>query len=413
MAIVTLEPRALRWCTGVVRTLAAVVVAAVAVAPAAAPPALAKGGATPLLGIVRKASKPQLVPLDPATLLPLGGGLPAAGAVPVWSFSPDGRQLALASQAPLRIRIVDVGEMRQRAALKLTGAGGAMKLAWLRPDRLVVVHTRPDGARIVWIDPDARRVLKRAVLDVAPGAVASGGDVVTALLPAGEGAGAARLVIATADGSLREVQLGAIPISLWAGPGSELFRRVSPGLTLDPAARRAYAVGTNGVVAEVDLDSLSVTNHVVARPFAKSLNGEELQARLIGDGTIAVAGDKYESAVDELGNETASRTPFGLRLIDVRTWTERTIDPAATGFALTAQGLLAYGSGVAAYAAGGAARFEVLTGRPVGVVQTRADRGYAWLADPKAPFRVAVIDLANGSVEREVALAPTSLLADY
>jgi len=300
-----------------------------------------------------------------------------------------------------------------------------MKIAWLRADRLVAVYSRPDGARVVWIDPQARRVLKRAVLDVAPGAIAVGGDVVAALLPPVEGPGSARLVVATADGALREVALPAIPISVWASPTGEPFTKASPALAIDPSARVAYAIGTNGVAAAVDLDSLRATTHVLGRQLAKSLNGEELQARWLGDGVLAVAGQKYDSTADPSGNETTSRTPLGLRLIDVRTWTERMIDPGATGFTLAGGGIVAYGTasssaggvsklagmGVAAYRTDGTPLFHALVGRPVGMVQAANGRAYAWIAGAAA-FHVAVVDLASGAVERQRDLPPTSLLAD-
>jgi len=410
-----------------VRTLAALVLAVVVAAPAAAVPAASAKGDAGVLGIVYKAKKPQLARLDAATLQPLGlVGLPAGGSVPVWSYSPDRGRLALGAEAPLRIRIFDVGEMSQVASMKLTGAGGVMKIAWLRANRLVAVYSRPDGARVVWIDPNARRVLKRAVLDVAPGAIAVGGDFVAALLPPVEGAGSARLVVATADGALREVALATIPISIWASPTGEPFTRVSPALAVDPTARTAYAIGTNGVAAAVDLDSLRVTTQVLGRQLAKSLNGEELQARWLGDGVLAVAGQKYESTADPSGNETSSRTPLGLRLIDVRTWSDRMIDPGATGFTLAGGGLVAYGAtsssangvsklagmGIAAYRTDGSSLFRTLGGRPVGMVQTAGGRAYAWVGG-EAAFHVAVVDLASGTVERERNLPPTSLLADF
>ena len=69
-----------------------------------------------------------------------------------------------------------------------------------------------------------------------------------------------------------------------------------------------------GKADQVILESLRVTTHVLGRQLAKSMNGEELQARWLGDGILAVAGQKYDSAVDENGNETSSQTPLGLRL---------------------------------------------------------------------------------------------------
>src|SRR5436305_14619820 len=68
------------------------------------------------------------------------------------------------------------------------------------------------------------------------------------------------------------------------------------------------------------------------------------KALRVGVVVIEVAGQKYESTADPSGNETSSRTPLGLRLIDVRTWSDRMIDPGATGFTLAGGGLVAYGA---------------------------------------------------------------------
>ena len=68
--------------------------------------------------------------------------------------------------------------------------------------------------------------------------------------------------------------------------------------------------------------------------------------------------------------------------------------------------------GLAAYGADGLQRYRLLAGRSVGMVQTDGGRAYAWL-EGATPFHVAVVDLAGGSVEREVNLPPTSLLADF
>src|SRR5205823_379219 len=144
-------------------------------------------------------------------------------------------------------------------------------------------------------------------------------------------------------------------------------------------------------------------------------------------GTLAVAGQRYASSAAANGGERVSETPLGLRLIDVRTWSERMLDRGATAMATVPGGLLAYGTtsswggegaasltgiGVAAYGMDGSARFRALAGRPVGWVQTTPDRAYAWLGEVNGRLHVAVVDLPNGSVQSELDLRPTSLLAE-
>jgi hypothetical protein len=426
------------------RFVAVVALAAVAAAPAASratrPFAPAKESTPPLVGIVWKGKKAELARLDPATLAPLGRGVPAGRPFPAWSFSPDGRRLAFGGEGLVTVRIVDVGEMSLLASLKLSGAGSVTHVAWLAPDRLLVLHSRPDGARLVWIDPDARRVLKRASLDALPAAAVSGGGLLVALVPPVTGIGPGRLAVAGADGILRLVDLPSIRVGMQVpdDQGGGAFEQITPGL--DPAGRRAYVIGTDGVAAEVDLDSLAVSTHalgparslfgrlsswLVPAAQAKAANGESLQAQWLGNGIVAVAGTSYRASTDGNGGERQSASPLGLRLVDVDAWTERLLDPGATGFSSSPQALLAFGSltewgtgaptysgmGVAAYAPDGSQRFRLLAQQPVDWVQTHAGRGYASLVDQKHPWRFAVIDLARGAIERRVSLRPTWLFA--
>jgi hypothetical protein len=113
--------------------------------------------------------------------------------------------------------------------------------------------------------------------------------------------------------------------------------------------------------------------------------------------------------------------------VDVRTWTERTIDENADGFALANGALLAYGirtelsptkqsisgMGVVAYSPDGSVRFRLLPGQAVGDLQVNGSRAYGWVAGgPGLPDHV-VLDVAAGTVERELTLAhPTQLLLE-
>src|SRR5205814_2018117 len=83
----------------------------------------------------------------------------------------------------------------------------------------------------------------------------------------------------------------------------------------------------------------------------------------------SVAGTSYATSAAANGDERTTWSPLGLRLIDVGTWTERMLDPGATGFALAPEGLVAYGAtspaGVAVYGADGSAKLRLLPARPV------------------------------------------------
>jgi hypothetical protein len=281
--------------------------------------------------------------------------------------------------------------------------------------------------------------VKRARLGADPYQAASGGGRLVALLPPRAGIGGARLAVVGAAGRLRIVRLPSIRIGA-SRPGAGLvFRRISPGLALDPIGAHAYVVGTDGVVADVNLYSLAVTTHSLARTRslaariaawleppaeAKAIDGPSLQARWLGAGLIAVAGTNYRATARQ-GTETQSATPLGLRVLDVRTWTQRTIDAAASAFAIADQALLAYGvrsefapgtrsvagMGLAAYGPDGSMRFRLLAKMPISFVQVNGSRAYGWIADAANAWHLVVVDVAAGAVERDLTLAhPTRLL---
>jgi hypothetical protein len=324
--------------------------------------------------------------------------------------------------------------------VKLGAAGAVERIDWLGPTTVVVLHAYRDGTRVAWVDTASSRVLKRARLGADPFQVASGGGRIVALLPPRKGIGAGRLAILGADRRTRVVRLPGIRIGSTEPRAGVVFRRVVPGLALDPVSAHAYVVGTDGVVADVDLRSLAVVNHSLGGPRslaarlgawlvpsaeAKAIDGPTLSARWLGDGLLAVAGTSYQATIGK-DAETQSATPLGLRVLDVRTWTQRTIDAGAEGFAVGNGALLAYGvrsqwstttsqtvsgMGVAAYGPDGSMRFRVLPTVPVESMQVNGSRAYGWVFDAANPWHLVVIDVASGAVENEVRLArPTRLL---
>jgi hypothetical protein len=423
--------------------IVAIVAALLAVAgaqaslPAYRPVAGLKAPSGQLLGVVWTDRTAKLTRLDPATLEPVGTRLKLKD-VGAWGFSPRRDVLALgASRSPL-VRFVDLRSLEPFDSISLGRGGAVERIDWLSATSMVVLYSDPAGARIAWVDPTRGRVVKRARLVADPYQAVSGGGRLVALLPPRKGIGAARLAVLGAGGRIRSVRLPQIRIGA-SRPGADMIlRRISPGLALDPAGAHAYVVGTDGVVADVDLRSLAVANHLLARPRslarlaawiepaaeAKAIDGPSLNARWLGDGFIAVAGTSYR-ATARRGAETQSATPLGLRVVDIRSWTQRTIDASATGFAIADHALLAYGvrsefgagvrtvsgMGVAAYGPDGSMRFRLLPTMPISYLQVNGSRAYGWVLDAANAWHLVVVDVAAGAVERELTLAhPTRLL---
>ena len=426
--------------------IVAIVAALLAVAgaqasqPAARPLTGLKAPEGPLLGMIWIGRNAEIAPLDPATLQPAGKAL-RANDVGAWTFSPTRDGLALGSTRLPLVRFVDVARLEPLRSVRIGMSGRVERIDWLGTGAAVVTYTHYDGTRIAWVDPTTGDVTKRARLGVDPYQAVSGGGRLVALLPPRKGIGAARLAIVGADGHMRIVRLPGIRIGATVPRARTVFRRVVPGLALDTSTGHAYVVGTEGVVADVNVRSLAVANHPLARPRslaarlgawlvptaeAKELAGPSLHASWLGDGLLAVAGMRYDATVGKNG-EIQSATPLGLRVVDVRTWTERTLDPGAAGFAIANGALLAYGvrsewsqtaqsisgMGIAAYGTDGSRRFQLLPTVPVGYVQAHGSRAYGWVADQSNAWHIVVIDVAAGAVERDLTLAhPTRLLID-
>jgi hypothetical protein len=406
-----------------------VVASALASQPAARPFVGVKEPAGPLLGVVWIGSRPEIAPLDATTLEPAGTALPIADAG-AFDYSPDRTQLALGGTRAPVVRFVDVARLEPLRTVRLGPSGSVERIDWLGPGAAVVLYARPDGTRIAWVDPTTGEIAKRARLGPASFQAVRGPGRLVLLLPPRKGIGTARLEIVDAVGGTRIVRLPKIRIGATEPRAGRVFRRVVPALALDAETAHAYVIGTNGAVADVDLLRRTVSSHSLAqRSLAaetKAIAGQALDAQWLGGGLLAVAGTSYSATIGKSG-ETQSARPLGLRVVDVRTWTERTVDAGADGFAIGNGALLAYGvrselgsttrsvlsgMGIAAYGTDGSARFHVLPSVPVAWVQVRGSFAYGWVADASNPSRhLVVLDVAAGTVVRELGLAhPTRLL---
>lgn len=363
----------------------------------------------------------QLVRLDARSLEPTGPSVPLRRFVSFgWSFSPDRAQLVLGGFRPA-LRFVDGRRVRTLGDLELGGRGTVVATAWPRPRRvLAAVQPRPGTLRLVVVDPVARRVLMSRPLapksEVVDAASSSRGLALLLAPPAS--VGPARLVVARADGSVGSVRLDAIAAGTRAKPvrGGSLpvDRRWLPGLAVDASGGRAFVVGGGAPIAEVDLETMQVAYHRLAEPvsllgrlrewlepraFAKGASeGPVRTVHWLGDGLLAISG------WDARGTEKPIAA--GLKLVDTRAWSVRTLDEAAGQITIAGRILLAHGfrfaAGLTAYDREGRRLWHAFGRATIGNVEASGNRVYVYRYFRLAPGRVIVLDLRTGERLRTV-----------
>jgi hypothetical protein len=288
------------------RLAAALAVAATLVLPSAnaAEQQRALGIDTTVLGM-------RLAWYDPATLTRLPGRtLSLANHNGAWSFSPNRARLAITSGSGSDLRLVDVKRMRVLGTVRLGAKFPAASIRWLRADRLLVA----DDYSVAVVDPKHLRVVRKRWV---PGVVwnsASLPDGVALLLGQDwkEGFAPAKVAAVDGEGRVRTVTLDRIMIGTQQNNDRSEIRE--PGFAVDSATRRAFVVGADYTIAEVDLRSLAVSYHGGSpRSLAKELPGPMRRARWLGSGLLAVAG------MDGLQRD-------GLRIVDTRDWSTRVAD---------------------------------------------------------------------------------------
>jgi hypothetical protein len=314
---------------------AVVVLAALAlVAPVAATGDRAWSWKTPskVLGMERSKRTDFLVRLDGRSLEPSSRRLSLGGFTYAWSFSPDGRRLAVGVDRVHGFRIVDVRRLRNVAHVQ-TWSAAISTLAWLTPRRIIGVE--PAGLFIV--DPLTRKHLRPPEVEGSIQTVERVGNRLVLVLAPDREIGFARLAVIDALGRLKTVQLDRIR----AGVRPEIETRHGeirwPGLTFDPSGR-AFVVGTGDEpVAEIDLRTTEVTYHEPSRsrsflsrfrnwlePQAEAklaLTGSFRTALWLGDGHIAVWG--WDSAL--AGGNRVDERPAGLSILETSGWTTRMV----------------------------------------------------------------------------------------
>ncbi len=314
---------------------------------------------------------------DPVTLARSGPRVRLGGNASSWSWSPGRRYLAVAS-FPQRLTILDVAEVRVVSRVRLAPGGGVARAVTWAGDRVLAVVEAPSGAVVTAVDPLAGRIVRTTRLtrpfgyqfDRLP-------DGLVFLLGARSRIGPVQLAVVDAEGVTRVVTVRQAA--------------ARAGLAVDPVGRRAYVVDGERVLG-VDLRTLAVSDPGPLRTLAKAPLGSERSARWLGNGLLAVSG---------LDRDATSARPAGLRLVDVRDRTSRTIDPTATSFTLAGRVLLVENArsrralSVTAYGFDGRQRYRVdLVGSWWMKKQGRL--GYAC----GGAFLRAVVDLASGRTLR-------------
>ncbi len=331
---------------------------------------------------------------DPVTLERSGPRVRLGGNASSWSYSPQGRYLAIASY-PQRLAVIDVATLRVVARLRLAPGGGVVRaVTWPRRDRVLAVVDAPRGAIVAAVAPLAGRLVRRTQLS-RPLAFEFGrlpGGLVF-LLGARNRIASAQLAVVDAEGETRVATVRQAAVGMVVRGSGRLEQR-TPGLAVDPVGRKAYLVDGDRVFG-VDLRTLDVSDPGPLRTLAKVAFGSVRSARWLGRGLLAVSGRDWGRG------RRSSPGPAGLRLVDVRDWTARVVDRGASSFTVAGRVLLVESApsrralNVTAYGFDGRKRYRLdLFGSTW--MKKRGRLGYAC----RDAFLRAVVDIATGTVLR-------------
>jgi hypothetical protein len=394
--------------------------------------AMASGGtADALLGVV--GYKPAvLVRLDPRTLRPLPGPrVRLRYGISGYGWSPDRSLLALGDVDDDALHLVDPVRLRRLATIRFgIVAEAPQSFAWLGPRRLAVVAgSSEDGSTLIMVDPVARRVLSRRRLEPAGISAVGAVDRLVLLRAPLERIGPVGLLVVEGSGRIRTVDISGIhagfrPPPDWDQPGAYGVGR-GAALAVDPQGGRAFVVAADAPVAEVDLASLRVTYrrlrqpasllrrlaHWLVPPAEAKLNaGNWRSACWLGDGSLAVWGEETSIVGDTPAEQRVDRRLSGLKLIDTRSWTVRTLDAAADMASWQAGRLLAYGGawdhevrrehgvGLTLYGPGDRPAQHLLGTRAVIEAHLNGDLAYAAVDTGDEEFGRVIVSRRSGRV---------------
>ena len=348
-----------------------------------------------------------LVRLDRRTLAPTSSRLKLGGRTTLgWTFSPDGRRLAVGVIPAHGLRIVDVRRM------KIVGRVWTPKvdlegLSWLAPRR-IVGYAQDIG--LISVDPVSGKALRPPRIAGNIQEIRRAGNRLLILSGWPRWTiGFARLSVVDPTGRLRTVLLRRIKAGILSGGEPE---NVEPGLALDRSGHAFAVGGRDEPVAEVNLKTLAVRYHELPKE-ATSAVGRRRRAIWLGNGRIAVWGtDVFPSGPPD----SHDYLPVGLSIVDLRQRTIETVDAVARGVAFTAGTVLAsgIGTGLRGYSTAGKLRYQLFAGENVFTVATFDSR--AWVgtvAVGPGPTPIREIDVAAGTFREARRGVPWILHANF
>jgi len=355
-----------------------------------------------LLAISSTTGARTLLHVDARTLAPVDGRTvplePLSG--PVFR-SPDKSLLAVPIGRALTF--VDTVRMESIGTLQLASADQLSVVAWPTLRRLFALSRIAAHVELLVIDPIAQSVIARSPLPEGNSTVVTLPNGMAYLAWPYTGIAPSRVVVVGLDGTTNSVTVDRIRAGIhWhLVKGVQVADISQPGLTADPTGGTAYLVGATGLVAEINLPSLSVTYRALtsapARRLArveKALNGPTRYAKWLGEGRIAVGGTDAKTKVLRKKSVKVTWAPAGVAIVDTRTWQSRMIDPTAGGFAV-GEGtlLLSTAHVVNAYETDGTLRFSTAIDDKVGYAVAFGGYEYVW-----GEQRATILDLQSGAV---------------
>jgi hypothetical protein len=371
-----------------------------ALAPAAGQ---AAGADVPLVRVRDGHGSDLLFRLNPRTLQQVGRPIRTFRNGAGLGFSPDGTRIAYSGGSPRRsgIHFVDLAGWRSLGVAR--PGRDQLNVGWVSDDR-VLAWTQHFGRQgLFWIDARTKRVLaRRSFSGQIMNALAVPGGYALALAPQGA-IGPLRIMVASPNGGVRIIELDGIRAgSDFDEPRGEVL---TPAVTADPESGRLYVVAARGLlVAEVDLASVAVSYHSLGASASKGNVDTWWRAAVwAGAGRIAVTGDHWPPVRN--GRAYDGPVPFGVRIIDTATWSITTLDPRPNSMHVAGSTVLATGTrwfdggersentGLLAFDEAGRRAFTRFRSRPVALLGSRGELGYAWIRRTRTAH---VIDLDSG-----------------
>jgi hypothetical protein len=412
---------------------AAVVALGGGAAPVGSAPALTAKVAPPTLGMLHEGLSTKLVRIDRSLHALPGARLEVGLNTFAWSLSPEGSMLALGGDGNGTyvpdVLLVETSTLRSLGRVRLARRGWVVATGWA-PGGLLRAVISHEHVTVATVDAARRTVVASRSLEGQVLHVAHSRDALVLLLGSATAIVPARVAVVRPSGEidvavLRGVQAGSEKTG--RADGAE-FRGLTPALAVDPDRGLAFVVPATGDVAEIELDGLRVTYHALAQRIsllgrlahwlepeahAKSIEGPTRHARMRGS-LLVVSGGDYS-----VSRKRPPFTPAGVRVIDTRTWSARSIAPGADGFYLAGDvvlGMSAHWSselhyprriGVDAYGLDGRRRFHLYDGNRAWVIYADGQRAYV---DPAGPGPVDVVAVRSGRILERRASVPWPLV---